>query len=86
MYCIGLHNSSSRILFVAHLYKISNELIQLWVRSPNTTNALITTFSLTFHLDIFPSPISLNGESERKSSEASSVTALRKDLEVMKTL
>ena len=88
MYCIGLHNSSSTILFVANLYKNSNELIQLWVQnssSPNTTNALITTFSLTFHLDIFPSPISLNGESERKCSEASSVTALRKDLELMKT-
>ena len=86
----GLHNSLSTILFVTDLYKNSNELIQLWVQnssSPNTTNALITTLVLAFHqLDIFPSPISLNGESERKCSEVFPITALRKDLEVMKTL
>ena len=88
MYYIGLHNSSSTISFVAHLYKNSNELIQLWVQnssSRNTTNALITTLVLTFHLDIFLSSISLNGELERKCSEPSPVTALRKDFVVMKT-
>ena len=58
------------------------------VTSSSSKSMLLLT-SLSVHhkiLEYYPSPISLNGESERKCSKASPATALRKDLEVMRTL
>ena len=41
--------------------------------------------TILYNCMVFPSPISLNGELERKCSETPPVTASRKDLEVMTT-
>ena len=59
-------------------------------KKPAKNNASILLYVSAIHYQnsiqlVFPSPISLNGELERKCSETPPVTASRKDLEVMTT-